>query len=102
MLKGFVTCSGPPASSIDSNATSRVLISRDDRVRVRDVGRSTDLGIERIRNMELRLNKTSRNASPESNPRSTTLDVIANKTDLNGNARKRNDYVETHAIDDVD
>ena len=101
MLKGFVTCSGPPASSIDSNATRRVLIPRDDRVRGRDVRRLTDLGIERIGKMGVRPNKTSRNASAESNSRSTTLDVIANKTDLNGNARKRNDYVETHAIDDV-
>ena len=50
MLKGFITCSGPPASSADSIASRRVLFSSNDRVRVRDVRRLSALGKAELEN----------------------------------------------------
>ena len=50
MLKGFITCSGTPASSADSITSRRVFVSRDDRVRVRDVRRLSARGEAELEN----------------------------------------------------
>ena len=90
MLKEFITCSGPPASSIDSITSRRVLVSRDDRVRVRDVRRLSALGKAELENKA----PAKYDDAYVSNGIHSSLDdarFMPNANDLNENAQSQVD-----------
>ena len=88
MLKGFTTCSGPPASNADSIASRRVLVSRDDRVRVRDVRRLLALGKAELENRAPpKYDDAYVSNDIHSSPHDARL--IPNANDLNENAQSQ-------------